>query len=404
MAKPARQAATVNRNSPSTRGSPYLRGAWQVESAGPLGAVAGVYTYYFYDIASNTLQGVLPLKQVSFNAKLKDAGELTAVIEMGDPGVQAIGPVALTQTARTSVFVDRDGALLWGGPIWKTNYRSVDQTMSIDAEDFSTYLSRRVLAVTKSYASTDPLAISQDLLTYTASLAGGDIGLQVVVVGSGAVAVSQTWSTWDLKVILEAINDLASSSPGFEWSVDVSWGGGQPVLTLTLAYPRIGRTAPDSGLVWEYPPGNIDSYEWPEDGTEVAVTAYAVGSGEGASMLLAAASTPSMLDDGYPLLEAVYSHKDVTDPTTLSLYAQADAAAHSAPSVLPVLYVRADMDPVLGGYGKGDDCRVRITDPRFPAVAGGAPGLDAYYRIQEVEVTPQDDQFEAVKLTLGPTS
>jgi hypothetical protein len=210
------------------------------------------------------------------------------------------------------------------------------------------------------------------------------------------------WDPWDLKVIGEAIADLAASAVGFEWGIDVAWSSGVPAITLTLSYPRRGRRAPDTGLVWEYPPGNVDNYELSEDATEMVVTAYEAGSGSGPTMALTNASTPGLLDDGYPLLEAVFAHKDQDNLDTLGQFARADASAHAGPTAFMTLSVRAELDPVLGAYTTGDDCRVRITDQRFPAPADGSVGLDTYYRIQEIAVTPQDDQEESVALTLGP--
>lgn len=362
--------------------------------------MAGIFTYYFYDLASGTLLGIMPLKQVSFSTKLNQAGTFQGTLAMSDPDVKANDPVALTSTARTAVYVDRDGVLLWGGIIWKNSYQSLDQTMTIEAEDFETYFTRRVLYANKSYVAVDPVSIATDLVNYANSVPHGNIGIQVVAPSVSSQPVTQTWNVWDLKVISEAIADLAGANAAFDWAVDVAWSGGVPAISLTLSYPRRGRVAPDTGLLWEYPSGNVVSYTWPEDGTEVAAVTYAVGSGEGATMPISVHSNPTMMDNGYPLLEAVISHKDVTDPTTLDLYAQGDADLRRRPATLPVFSVRSDVEPVLGAYTKGDDCRVRITDPRFPAVAG-VPGLDTYLRIQEVKVTPQDENAETVELTMG---
>lgn len=359
------------------------------------------YRYLFYDLFSLVALGELPLKGVTFTRRLNRAGEGAGMIAMADPNVQAERPVDMTRPGRTAVFFERDGVLLFGGILWKATYQSTDQTWTLGVEDYFTYFSRRVLNSTKAYTATDPLTIAMDLIAWTKTLANGDIGIQVVTMGSSGQAVTQRWDPWNLKVIADALRELAATGVGFDWGMDTAWAGGVPQTTLTLSYPRRGRPAPDTGLVWEYPPGNVSDYVWQEDGTEIAVTTYAVGGGSGATMPVGSSSNPGMLDAGYPLLEAVYSHTDVTDPNTLGLIAGAEAYAHSGPLVLPVLTVRADLEPVIGSYTEGDDCRIRITDPRFPAVGTG-PGLDAYFRIQEITVTPQDDAPETVLLTLGP--
>jgi hypothetical protein len=174
-----------------------------------------------------------------------------------------------------------------------------------------------------------------------------------------------------------------------------------PTKTLTLSYPRRGRIAPATGLVWEYPAGNVSDYIWPEDGTLMATTVYEVGAGQGASMLLTSASTPSLIDAGYPVLEAVQQHKDVSAPATLAGYARADAAAFASPVALPVFTVRGDRDPILGSYTVGDDARFRLTDSWNPAPATGGAGFDGYLRITQIDVAPQDTQGEIVTLTTG---
>lgn len=366
--------------------------------------MSGIYTYWLYDLVSNQPITQLPLKQVQLSTKLNDVGMFTATLAMNDPGVQLLQPKAALQLARTALFVDRDGTLIWGGLVWTRRYVSADRTLQIAGNDFLTYFQHRFLTTTKTYSAQSPQAIAQDLVTWSALTGGGNIGIQINVEGSSPQQVTQTWNPWDLKGISEALTSLSSTAPGFDMAVDVAWSGGAPQKTLTLSYPRRGRTAPNTGLLWEYPNGNVANYEWAEDGTLVAGTVYEVGAGQGASMLLTAGSTPALIDAGYPLLEAVQQHKDVTDSGTLAAFASADATAFAAPVANPVFYVRADKDPVLGAYEIGDDARFRLTDSWFPQPAGGGAGFDGYLRLVQIDVAPQDTQGEQVTLTAGPVT
>jgi hypothetical protein len=358
-----------------------------------------VYTYYLFDLVSGAQLGTLPLKQVTFASRLNQIGDFSAVLELADPAVQAAAPIDLTNLGRTAIYVDRDGALVWGGILWTRNYRSLDRTLSIAGQDFTSYFFRRVLYAARSYVAVDPLTAAQDLIAYAQS-AQGNIGVAVSAPASSGAVVTQAWNPWDLKEIASAIQDLSASATGFDYGVDVTWAAGVPAITLTLSFPRRGRAAPNSGLVWEYP-GNIVDYEWPEDGTRIATNIYEVGSGQGATMLLATSANPALLDSGYPVLDWVGQHKDVTDPTVLANFAIADALAHAGPLTLPVLNVRANLDPKLGDYGTGDDARLRLTDARFPAPTAGGSGTDTYWRIYTIEVTPQDTGPEDVKITFG---
>ncbi len=364
--------------------------------------MAGVYTYWLYDLVSGKEIDAFPLKNVTFSTRLNDVGHLTAMLPLRDPGVQELQPKANLQLSRTALYIDRDGTLVWGGIVWTRRYSSKDETVQIAGADFLTYLQHRHLTAKKVYTAQSPQAVAQDLIAWSKLAGGGDIDLRVATVGASPQVVTQTWQPWDFKGLAEALHDLASTAPGFDMAVDVAWVQGVPTKTLTLSYPRRGRTAPSTGLVWEYPAGNIDSYEWAEDGTLMAGTVYEVGAGSCAAMLVATGSTPSLIDAGYPLLEAVQPRKDVSDPTRLAAHATADAAAFAAPVALQEVTIRAGMTPVLGSYTPGDDARFRITDPWFPQPAAGGAGFDGYLRLLQIEVTPQDAEGERVVLATGP--
>lgn len=360
-----------------------------------------VYTYWLYDLLTNTPITELRMSAVTFSTVLNDIGAFQGTIDLADPNVQRASPITATQPARTALYVDRDGVIVWGGIIWTRLYQSTDRTLQIGGNDFLSLWQHRFLTTTKQYTNQDPISIASDLASFTKLAAGGDVGITVNVMGGSGVLVSQTWNSWDLKGIEDAIRDLSQSNFGFDYAIDCSWSGGVPTKTLNLTYPRRGRPFSISGLVWEYP-GNIANYQYPEDATQMATTVYDVGAGSGATMLLSPMSTPSQIDIGYPLLETTLQYKDVTSATVLAGRATADAVAYSAPVTLPTLQVRSDRDPVLGAYETGDDCRVRLTDSRFPQPSTGGAGLDTYFRITQIDVTPQDTGPEIVQLTLGP--
>ena len=91
-------------------------------------------------------------------------------------------------------------------------------------------------------------------------------------------------------------------------------------------------------------------------------------------MLLSSTADPSQVDGGYPLLELAVASKGQL------LQAELD--------------VNPAFDPVLGSYTVGDECRLVFRDVRFPN------GLDAYFRIAGIKVTPQEAANEMVTLQL----
>ncbi len=360
------------------------------------------YTYLFMDILTQQINAELPCERATMSTALNSAGRFTGYVPLQDPNVQRMDPINTTEPGRTAVLVDRDGTLIWGGPLWTRKWDTTQQLLELGASDFLSYFQHRYLSADRVYTSVDQLAIVRDLVAFAQGISGGNIHVNVSSNSSGILR-SQTWYGYELQEIAKAIQDLAALEQGFDFAFDIQYVGGVPTITLNLSYPRRGRTADVTGWMWEYP-GNVANYIWPEDGSLLASTSWAVGSGSGTSMIFTSASSPALTGAGWPAIEQVISYKDVTDASVLASHAAADVAAASNPVTLPQLTVRADIDPILGSYIVGDDARVRITDARFPAAASGGAGIDTTLRIHQIDVTPPSDQSpEQAVLTMGPT-
>lgn len=384
------------------------------------------YTILAADLRTNAILAELPLTQASFVTRLNDVGDLRGSILLTDPTANVVANYlqSATQPSRTAVYVDRDGALVWGGILWTGRYTASTGMLDLQGQDFLSYFAHRLLLVDKTYTNQDQIAIFTDLFNYAKGLIGGDIGLVLGGSASSAVLRTLAYNAYDLKVLGDAFRELSAMDQGFDYAVDLSYVAGVPTKTLNLSYPRRGAVAGVSGWLFEFEAagwyhtaagasaplisGNVYDYTWPVDGTLQAVAVYDTGAGSGRTMLQASFSTPALIDAGYPLLESTFGYKDVTDPQRLAALAKADGKALANPIALPQLFVRADLDPVLGSYTIGDDCRVRILDHRFNSGVDAVnnpvgPGLDAFYRIIEIDVKAGFDQPEEVILTLGPS-
>lgn len=359
------------------------------------------YTYLFADVLTGTILAELPCKEVSFGKVLNGAGYFRGTVPLS-PEILPMEPRANTQGGKTAIYVDRDGVLVWGGILWTQGpYRSASRTFDVAAADFLSYFAKRYLAVDKVYANVDQVAIVKDLISYAQGLYGGNVGVSAVGVNSGVLR-SQTWSGYELTEIARAIEDLAGADGGFDFGFDVAYSSARvPTVTLTLSYPRRGRPADATGLLFEYP-GNVTDYEWPEDAERMANKVWGIGQGSGGGMLTASSA---LSGNGWPLLETVNSYRDVSDQSALQAHATADVNALKLPVALPRLFVKADQDPILGSYLEGDDARVRISDPWWPAPNGGGAGYDGTLRINQIDVTPStNDSPEQVTLTMGPAA
>lgn len=380
------------------------------------------YTYYAYDLVTNSALAELPLSNVKFSRILNGAGGFSGTLKLGDKKVTNLNPIPSTVPTRTALYVDRDGVLVWGGIIWNRGpYRPSTQSFTLGGLEFWSYFqvrtkTSRYIVDTKAYAQQDQLFIARDLINYAQAKSGGNIGIVVNNETSGVLR-DRTYNSYDFTPVGQAVEQLSAVLNGFDFSIEVAYVNGVPTKTFVPSYPRRGNSAVTSGLIFEYP-GNMIDYSWPEDGTEQANTAYAIGLGQGATMLRSSSSIPALLDAGYPLLEYLDSYKNVGVQAELDGHAMADVRArayfdadptHVSGVTLPEIYARADADPVLGSYGTGDDVRLRISDERFPdpahTIDGSDRRLDTYMRITGYEVIPPstDGQYEEVRLILGAT-
>jgi hypothetical protein len=362
-----------------------------------------MYTYLVADLRTGTILDELPLTGVSFDKRLNDTGSLRGQLRVDDPGIRDREARLLTEPGRTAVYVDRDGQLLWGGIVWTTRYSAATATLELGASDFLSYFEhRRVLeypvdtAGKVAYPDTDQLVIAAELVRLAQSHPGGDLGVEIRGAASSGVLRTVRYDAGELKPVADALRDLANADDGFDFAVDVAYGpDGRPERYLRFGYPRLGQ--PGAPHVWEYG-ANLVDFIWPRDAASLATRMFAQGTSDGEAPLLAYAEDVGAYPNGWPLLDDAAPQLDTKDAGLVAALARGELAARHRPVVLPELTVRADLDPVVGGYAVGDDVRLVIDDPFF-----ADDHLDVTVRLLGFEVTPGDDaEAEQVTLTVAP--
>lgn len=359
------------------------------------------YRYLFADLLTNTILAELPLTGVSFTEQLNQAGALTGHLLLSGMQTEQFNVDNGTTPARTALYVDRNGILVWGGIIWGRSYDSSNQTLTINAREFESYFERRRITSTVAFNSQDQLAIARSIVNTAQAAPSGNIGVIVGTETSG-VLLSRIYYSYELKEVYAALQDLSRADNGFDFNIEVSYVADIPTKTLVLGYPRTGNV--DSGVgdietpVFIFPAGNIVSYEYPEDGIIAANTVYALGAGSNEGKLVATTQVTSLLTAGWPLLEEQANYSDVTDAAYLAYLSSGQATAVASPPTTIKIVVPAYQDPVFGTYALGDDARLIITDERFPTT------LDEVYRIVGISVQPGEAGPERVTLTLTTTT
>ena len=355
------------------------------------------YRYLFADLLTDQIVGELPLTGVNFTQQINSIGTFTGHLLLSGVNAYGLNVEAATVPGRTAVYVDRDGVLVWGGVLWKRDYRSDTQQLSLTAQEFESYFQKRLTTSTQTFAGVDQFTVAETLVSDAQAVPYGNIGVQVGS-GTSGVLITKTYYGYELKNVYQALQDLSRASSGFDFRIQVSYDGGyNPVKTLMLGYPRIGTVYSASSTsvpVFEFPAGNVVSYEYPEEGANTANRLYGIGAGSNEGKLIVDVSDAGKFAAGWPLLESTVTYSDYTDSTLLTNLVTGQVSAVSYPPVTMKIVAPPYVDPVLGSYKVGDDCRVRIVDDRFPT------GVDGVYRITALNVAPGEDGPERATLTV----
>jgi hypothetical protein len=373
------------------------------------------YAYLFCDLRTDTLLAELPMRSVTYSTVLNGIGTLRGHIPYARETLP-LDPEAASVPARTALYVERDGVIVWGGILWTR--APARGGRDVQAAEFLSYYEHRYV---KSTLSTDPAAVQNtgyvpagrrlypdqkhivwSLLRYAHEQNGGNIGLDInALAGTGhGITRAVTYHGYERTEIYRAIAELAAAEGGFDFGVEVGWTGSmygqgprrhRRVMTY---YPRRGRSAADSGLTFVHGgTGSIIAYDWPENGSGLATETSGLGEGSGDATLQSVTQQSDMLDSGWPLLESVTKWTGVTDQSRLDALTAADLAARSQAQVQPSFTVDADADPAFGSYTVGDQARF-IIEPSTQMPGG----RDTVLRIVGIENTA-DRGPERVRLT-----
>ena len=407
--------------------------------------MADVWRYHFYQMQnglpgflSETFLFDLPLSQVTFSTILQQPGQWTASLLMSDPGVQDAlkdQPPLHLLCDRTVMYVELNGHIVYGGILQQTSFDNTTNQVQLNGTDWWGYFNNeRLITWNASYTSTEQMLIVADLINIAqgnassthqtpnlaaGTIVGGNVGVALGPNATAALAGSFTsgvdltiaWAASSFKQLGTAVSDLATSSIGFDWTIDVTDVAGVPTKTFEIWYPRAGRTQQQqlgAGYSVTIDMGSSSgiSYTWPCGSNQPANVMYGAGSGSGNVAISSVASNPALLDQGWPLMENSVSYCDITSQSLLDTLTQTHLDAAEYPISLPVLVYAAGSDATmpLGSYAIGDDIRLIIPpDPYFPNGydSEGINDGEQWWRIQQIAATVNDQGKSTVQLTLG---
>lgn len=218
--------------------------------------------------------------------------------------------------------------------------------------------------------------------------------IQVTLPSSFATVLQKTLDVkaFEFKTYRSAMDELANTSDGFDWTIDIARVGGVYTRTLRVGYPQLGSTDLNTAVVFEYP-GSITNY-WQNDGTNSGGTnIFGLGAGEGSTMITSEVIHQDLLDSNFPRFDFDVSFKDINNATILAANTARAAITHRGVAPAITIEARANIEPVFGSYGLGDNAKLIFNDPRHPN------GEIFTSRIYGWEYNPQSsDEAEKVRI------
>ena len=146
--------------------------------------MATQYRYLLADLLTNQILAELSFTNVNFTQQLNTAGSFTGDLLLSGVNSKALNVLNATIPGRTAIYVDRSGALVWGGIVWGREYDSSNQHLKISAREFESYFERRRITTNLSYTNIDQLALVDALVEAAQSAPSGNIGITVPITNS----------------------------------------------------------------------------------------------------------------------------------------------------------------------------------------------------------------------------
>lgn len=102
------------------------------------------YRYIITETLSDNVVAELPFVDVSFDTRLNEAGQFQGSFPITE-GTSAVDIYNTTLPGKHSIYVLRNGVCVWGGIISARSYNIKEKILDISADEFISYLDRRVV-------------------------------------------------------------------------------------------------------------------------------------------------------------------------------------------------------------------------------------------------------------------
>jgi hypothetical protein len=344
------------------------------------------YRYVFSSLRDEQVIEEISLYGVFMDLELNVGGQFNGTFNLDQTGKLNSALLDATIPGRTSVTVERNGNAIWTGIIWSRTYQSQSKSMQLFAQSFENYPQYQVIETDFSRTDMDQRNVFRDLWTHMQAVNGRNLNILVPPAFSPNVIEKDIdILASDYRFYFEVMKSLADGADGFDWYIGVSKQGNLYIKSLLIGYPTLGVPATPFMTVFEYP-GCITNYYNTESMAEAGTNIFAIGSGEGSTMLNSNLEQTTMISQGWPRFDKVVSMKDIDDINLFNDLAQQEFINRRPPMEVTKITTKADKKPEFGSWSLGDTVKLVIKDPRFPG------SLQKNVRIVKWELHPQQSE------------
>ena len=288
----------------------------------------------------------LPITGLQYQTAINAPATATVEMPLDAPGAPTIA------AGSTVLWIERNDALVFGGVIWAVAGDAGQNTATVSAGDFLTYLQRRTIRTTQTFTNADQLDVARAIVDYANAVPDALNIIGTAGTNTSGVNISRTFPSWERKNVGAAIEQLADVNNGFDFVLELTYQGNTPTVELVLTSPNTGNP---TDHVFDLQ-ANIETLSFTADATQLATQVDALGSGEGPDKLVATATQAS---SAYALTQTTIAFSDIAGATLLGTHADRQLALRRAPITAVSAVIRPDVDPLPGTYAAGDIVELR---------------------------------------------
>lgn len=338
------------------------------------------YVWHIGTLIDGQITTELPVVfgQSSWQLVMDDAGTLSVVAALSDPTVRALGLYTSAEPARCFLalsYMDADGTetFLEAGPVWTHSYDGNTRQLTIRASGLWSLWDHRMVipvlavgqspsSVTTTYSSLSLGTIAKRLVALAQTHTGGSV--PVVFPGDETGTNTRTYAGYEM----DKVGDMLRNLTGVEGGPEIQFVPRRQETDATRLewVMRVGTTeAPllsqmGADWIWDLTAvrSSASGLQVTRDGSAMTGTQWVQGAGTDVSTLFGQATDSTLIDAGFPLLEAIdTSHSGEAGASvqaTLDGYAAEDLARTNRPKETWTITVQRDETPTVGSYQIGD--------------------------------------------------